>query len=53
VRDEWIEDDELRWKKEEKIICPGAYRESTYRDIKEQPPANCPFILEHILSKED
>jgi len=53
----WDESDERRWK-EECVWCPFEYREEkekykNWRYIKEQPPTNCPLLLEHILTKED
>jgi len=48
----WCEWDETNWKNGV-IECPEKYiEEYDKRDIKE-PPSKCPFMLEHILIKED
>jgi len=51
----WMKSDEKRWNEGE-VICPFKYREkreSTYRDITDNPPSKCPFMLEYILSEKD
>jgi len=51
----WVESDEIRWE-ERWVICPDDYverEENRTRYITAQPPTNCPFLLEHVLSKED
>jgi len=50
----WNKDDEECWKRRV-ICCPNKYKEkeNNPRYITEQPPDNCPFMLEHILSNED
>jgi len=55
--DGWNEYDEWLWEKEI-VCCPGKYLtkgEGDERKITKEPPTNCPFILEHILTnqKED
>jgi len=51
----WFVEDQ-RWERDRMIDCPTEYigeGETIDRNITEQPPDNCPFMLEHILSKED
>jgi len=45
-----FEIDEKYWE-EGKTYCPSKYAEKKYteRNIKEQPPERCPFILEHTV----
>jgi len=49
----WMESDKKRWN-EGLIMCPIEYREGyrAFRYIIEEPPENCPFILEHILTSK-
>jgi len=47
----WSIGDEMWWKKGW-INCPPEYiekGEAWYRKITEQPPINCPFILEQTI----
>jgi len=47
----WDKFDEKCWKEGE-VYCPFRYLgkgEVSPRSIKEQPPENCPFLLENIL----
>jgi len=47
----WNENDEELWK-EEYVWCPLDYvgkGERSRRETTEQPPSNCPFILEHTI----
>jgi len=47
----WNSVDELRWQEGE-VYCPKEYVEKGeiwYRKITEQPPINCPFILEQTI----
>jgi len=51
----WIYDDELRWK-QGIIACPEKYirrGEKITRKLTDNPPNNCPFLIEHLLTKED
>jgi len=50
----WTEHDEICWKKEE-AWCPMICLEEgeVVRKITEQPPDECPFLIEHILTKDD
>jgi len=44
------------WKEKVIMLCPLQYREkgeTGWRSMTEQPPTKCPFLIEHILSKED
>jgi len=52
---EWSTHDDLDWK-DGWLICPIEYTEKgerRIREIKEEPPNNCPYKLEHILSNEE
>jgi len=52
---EWDEIDDVDWRQGE-IFCPDdnvELREVYGGKITEPPPDDCPFILEHILTKED
>jgi len=46
--------DEERWDVGE-VLCPLIYigKERRTIKIKDKPPPKCPFILEHILTKEE
>jgi len=51
----WVKSDKGRWK-EGYVWCPAMYikeGETIDRKITEQPPTNCPFLIEHLLSNED
>jgi len=51
----WVEDDELNWK-EEYVLCPSDYLgkgEHVKREIKDEPPENCPFLIEQILNNQE
>jgi len=55
----WTAFDESRWR-HGIIICPPEYRENiegeygdNTRKITEQPPTNCPFLLENILNEKE
>jgi len=55
VNRKWIEYEYIQWR-QGYIYCPIQYvepGETTYRNIKDEPPIKCPFMLEHILSNED
>jgi len=53
---EWSEWKEQLWNKNGCVECPEEYigeRESDWRKVKFEPPEKCPFLLEHILTKEE
>jgi len=52
----WNKIDEEWWEERGIVGCPKEYREKgemSDRKITEQPPSNCPFLLEYILNKEE
>jgi len=54
-KSEWTEYDEKYWQ-EGKVLCPYPYFENYeewIRKTTEKPPKYCPYLLEHVLSKED
>jgi len=51
----WSDYEEGHWNKGW-IYCPEEYREKEEQwpiKIIDNPPNNCPFLLEHILTQED
>jgi len=50
----WTDWDEGNWKNGY-ITCPTEYKDkgkNTKRKITKEPPTNCPFILEHVLTSQ-
>jgi len=51
--DKWDKYDEKNWKKFCEVICLiGHEGRPDNISIKEEPPENCPFTLEHIMETQ-
>jgi len=51
----WTTDDERDWK-EGTVCCPYKYTgkgEPLWISITDEPPINCPFLLEQILNNQE
>jgi len=52
----WNEDTEIIWEECKQVLClsPGQLKEKDiFIDIIDEPPNDCYYLLEQILSKED
>jgi len=49
---EWTKEDEIRWKVGW-VYCPVIKTMEYHRAIIKEPPNDCFFLIEQILSKED
>jgi hypothetical protein len=47
----WNQRDEERWNEEKLVFCSSAFDGASYIiPIENQPPVQCPYLLEHIIS---
>jgi len=51
----WIEEDETNWEAWGEVYCPPEYTrkgETSFRKTTDQPPINCPYLLEYALNNQ-